>query len=266
MLKNLKRLYLDIGIHTAPPGTLCHFIHRNITAVYSKTIARRPGHAPVLMANKDNPRSAPVGELLRVIDPGKRIPFVHDKDQFGSEPEKLYDARLAEGFWDRFVRPGAVVDVGYKGAGSDPIFRDAIGLDVDTPGYDGRNMPFPENSIGTIHASHLLEHIADYGYFLRECMRVLASDGTLILFVPLKDTYERLLVPPSKWNGDHKRFYTSARLLYEIETSLSRQAYRIIHLRERFRFSDFSLPLDTHAEGPYEIECVLEKIEPGRVY
>lgn len=189
----------------------------------------------------------------------KRIDLVRSARLIG-EPDRLFDSRAAEGFWDRFVRPGAVVDIGYKGAaGSTPIFCDAIGLDTDTPGYDGRNFPYADESIGTIHASHVLEHIPDYGYFLRECFRVLAVEGTLILCVPLMQAYERRATPPSHFNSDHRRFYTAARLMYEIETSLPRKVYTLLQLRERFRFSDLSLPPETHAEGPYEIECVLQK-------
>ena len=196
----------------------------------------------------------------------RRIKLVKSSRLQG-EPTRLFDQRTAEGFWDRFVRPGVVIDVGYKGAAdSTPIFEEALGLDIDTPGYDGRNLPYENGSLGTIHASHLLEHIADYGYFLRECMRALEYDGTLILFVPLMDTYERQYTPPSSFNGDHRRFYTANRLLYEIESSIPRSTYRIAHLRERFRPADLCLPLEQHAEGPYEIECVIEKIRPDGVY
>jgi len=191
----------------------------------------------------------------------KRIETVRSPNLQG-EPTRLFDQRTAEGFWDKFIRPGVVVDIGYKGAVVDnaPIFKDAIGLDLDTPGYNGRDLPFPENSIGTIHTSHLLEHVSDYGYFLRECFRVLSLPGTLILIVPLMNTYERKPTPPSLYNADHKRFYTAARLLYEIETSVPRQLYRVIHLREHFLLSDLDLPYEKHAVGPYEIECVIEKI------
>jgi hypothetical protein len=201
-----------------------------------------------------------------MIKQRKRIELVRSDGLVG-EPTRLFDQRLAEGFWERFIRPGVVVDIGYKGAAnSTPIFRDAIGLDVDTPGYDGKTLPFGNESIGTFHTSHLLEHIADYGLFLRECFRTLVLDGTLIIIVPLMEAYERRRTPPSVFNADHKRFYTSARLLFEIESSLPRTVYRVAHLRERFRSSDFLLPEDKAALGPYEIECVIEKVRADGVY
>jgi SAM-dependent methyltransferase len=196
----------------------------------------------------------------------QRIELVKSDGLLG-EAARLFDSRAAEGFWERFVRTGPVVDIGYKGAlDSAPIFRDAVGLDKDTRGYDGRNLPYKDGSIGTIHASHILEHVADYGHFLWECLRVLSLEGTLILFVPLMDSYERRRTPPSLFNEDHKRFYTSARLLFEIECALPRATYRIIHVRERFQVADFTLPLHEHAHGPYEIECVLEKTRPDGIY
>ena len=160
-----------------------------------------------------------------------------------------------------------VIDFGYKGCEvSVPVFRDAVGIDLGTPGYDGRNLPYADGSVGTVHASHVLEHIADYGYFFRECFRALAFDGTLILIVPLMEAYERRRALPSFFNSDHKRFYTSSRLLFEAESTLPRSMYRVAHLRERVRTADFFLPEDQHAHGPYEIECVLEKLRPDGVY
>lgn len=188
------------------------------------------------------------------------IRFQKSKNLQG-ETTRLFENRLADGFWANYVRNGIVIDIGYKGGFPDntPIFEDSIGLDLDTPGYNGRDLPFEDNSIATIHASHLLEHISDYGYFFRECMRVLQSRGTLIIFVPIMNTYERKLTPPSLFNPDHKRFYTSARLLNEIETTVPRETYRVINLQEHILMSDLNLPSDVHASGPYEIACVIEK-------
>ncbi len=196
----------------------------------------------------------------------ERISLVRS-ERLRGEPAKLFDQRLNEGFWDKFIRPGIVIDIGYKGyEDSTPLFRDSVGLDTDTPGYDGRNMPFADGTVGTVHASHFLEHIADYGYFFRECLRALALDGTLIIFVPLMEAYERRKALPSHFNPDHKRFYTAGRLLFEIESTLPRSAYRVVHLRERIRTTDFFLPENQHAAGPYEIECVIEKIRPDGTY
>lgn len=198
----------------------------------------------------------------------KRIALVMSENAYG-ESRKNFISREKAGFWDDFVRPGPVLDIGYKGGNpnADPIFVEAIGLDIGTPGYNGKDIPFGDLSVGTIHACHLLEHIEDYQYFLRESLRVLMHGGTLILMVPLLEAYENKLNPPSRFNRDHKRFYTASRLCQEFEFALPRNSYRILHLQEKFNLADFGRMQGTHAIGPaYEIECVIEKTTPGAIY
>lgn len=190
-------------------------------------------------------------------------------DRAMGEARRGFENRINNGFWDAYLKDGLLIDIGYKGGdqNAEPLFKNAIGIDFDTPGYNGRDLPFENDSIATIHASHLLEHIADYGYFFRESIRVLKSGGTLILTVPLMQAYENRLTPLSIFNPDHKRFYTSHRLCYELETSLPRNSYRIIHLRELFNMNDLSRNTNSHAVGPfYEIECVVQKTEAGAIY
>lgn len=191
----------------------------------------------------------------------KIIPFVKSENAKG-ESARFFEIKKKNGFYDKYIRPGIVLDIGYKGGKNyDPLFEDCIGLDIDTPGYNGRDFPFQNNSVGTVLCSHVLEHIADYTFFLQEIFRVLKPKGTAILSVPLKDIYERKDVPPSRFNSDHKRFYTSSRLFYEIETSIPRTIYKILFCEEHFIPSDFYLPENYHARNAYEIECVLEKNE-----
>lgn len=185
------------------------------------------------------------------------------------EARRGFNNRVQNGFWDAYVKEGIVIDIGYKGGVEDaePIFKNCIGVDFGTPGYNGRDLPFQNSSVATIHASHLLEHIADYGYFFRECIRVLEPGGTLILTVPLMEAYENKATPLSRFNPDHKRFYTSHRLCYELETSLARNSYRVIHLRELFNMADLTRSQTEHASGPfYEIECVIQKTIANAVY
>ncbi len=46
---------------------------------------------------------------------------------------------------------------------------------------------FPDASFGVLHASHLIEHLRDPAAFLRECRRIIAPGGYLVLVTP--DTY-----------------------------------------------------------------------------
>ncbi len=43
---------------------------------------------------------------------------------------------------------------------------------------------FPDARFGVVHASHLIEHLRDPGVFLRECRRIIAPDGYLVLVTP----------------------------------------------------------------------------------
>lgn len=184
------------------------------------------------------------------------------------EAHRGFATRLHNGFWQAYVKRGVVIDVGYSGGNpqAKPLFRGAVGVDLDTPGYNGRDLPFHAGTVSTVFASHLLEHVADYAHFFRECMRVLVEEGTLIVMVPLMQAYENRAVGPSEFNPDHKRFYTAARLLFEIESSLPRAQYRVLHVRELFNLQDLGRA-GGHAQGPlYEIECVLQKLSPGQIY
>ena len=185
------------------------------------------------------------------------------------EAARGFCRRLERGFWSDYVPEGAIVDIGYKGGDSlaQPLFKGALGLDLDTPGYNGSDFPFESSTISCVHASHFLEHVSDYAKFFREAFRVLRPHGTLIITVPMMEAYERKTTPPSRFNGDHKRFYTSSRLLSEVEKSLPRDNYRILHLRELFNVTDLTLPPDRHANGPfYEIELVVQKTIKDAVY
>lgn len=184
----------------------------------------------------------------------KRIDFIKNDGAKG-ESARLFEEKRQNGFWKKYIRCGTVIDFGYKGgANFPPLFKGAQGLDLETPGYDGKNFPFLDNTIGTILASHVLKYLADYGLFFRECIRCLSKYGTLIISVPLKDTYERKQTPPSHFNPEHKRFYTAATLLYEIENSIKIQHYLILYLENHLNTSYFHLIPKKQTICAYEIK------------
>jgi SAM-dependent methyltransferase len=141
-----------------------------------------------------------------------------------------------------------------------PIFDRAIGVELDYPGYDGITLPFDDASQDSVFVSHCLEHIDDYRTVLADWYRVLRKGGFLVITVPHQHLYERKSGPPSRFNGDHKRFYTPQSLLTEIEESLPPGGYRIRVLRDIDDGFDYTLPVGRHAAGCYEIELVVEKI------
>lgn len=182
----------------------------------------------------------------------------------GEEARKAQAARIASGFVDRYLSGAAILDIGYKGYVDDvvPIVPQAVGVDLDYPGYDGRTLPFPDGSQDAVFSSHSLEHIADFRGSLGDWLRVLKPGGFLVLIVPHQHLYEKRLALPSRWNADHKRFYTPASLLLDIENALPPNSYRVRHLADNDAGFDYRLPPDVHSGGSYEIELVLEKIVP----
>lgn len=183
----------------------------------------------------------------------------------GWESRKTYAMKIANGFFDRYLSGNAILEIGYKGGidGAVPIVPQAIGIDVDYPGYDGATLPFPDESQDGIYTSHCLEHIGDYKNAIREWYRVLKSGGHLVIVVPHQYLFERRLKLPSLSNSDHKRFYTPASLMNEIEDSLEPNSYRVRHLVDNDFGFDYSVPpWSPHVGGCYEIELVLEKTRP----
>lgn len=190
-----------------------------------------------------------------VLDPRRPVGF---------ESRKAYAYRCAR-FWLEHLRETNVIDIGYRGGISDavPIIAGAMGVELDTPGYDGFHLPVEGGWAWTVHASHVLEHVAPPEDYLREWFRALRVGGTMILFVPSAYLYERrLTVPPSRFSPEHLRSYTPGSLLAEIERALPPNSYRVRHLADNDMGYDYSLPIDMHPVGCLEIELVLEKITP----
>jgi SAM-dependent methyltransferase len=180
----------------------------------------------------------------------------------GAEARKTYAAKLDDGFIEKYLSGMAILDIGYKGYENDivPIVPQAVGVDVDYPGYDGRSLPFPVESQDAVFSSHCLEHVDDARVTISEWFRVLKTDGFLVICVPHQHLYERKPNPPSRWNPDHRRFYTPATLLIDIENALEPNTYRIRHLADNDADYDYSIPPDQHPPGCYEIELVIQRI------
>ena len=182
--------------------------------------------------------------------------------RIGVEARKTYAAKLEDGFIAKYLSGQAILDIGYRGYEPDvlPIVPQAIGVDLDYPGYDGRTLPFPDNSQDAVFASHCLEHAEDCRAALTEWFRVLKTDGFLVLAVPHKFLYERRHRPPSRWNQDHRRFFTPGSLLMRIEEALPPNTYRLRHLIDSDFSYTYSVSPEHHPGGCYEIELVIQKI------
>ena len=182
----------------------------------------------------------------------------------GEEARKSQARRRESGFTARYLSGPNILDIGYRGYIEDvvPIVPQAIGVELDYPGYDGRTLPFPEHSQDAVFASHCLEHIEDFRQSVRDWFRVLRVGGFLVIMVPHQYLYEKRLALPSHYNADHKRFYTPGSLMLDIEETLEPNSYRLRHLADNDTDFDYSIPPEKHSGGCYEIELVIERIAP----
>ncbi|HEX3864475.1 MAG TPA: methyltransferase domain-containing protein [Stellaceae bacterium] len=180
------------------------------------------------------------------------------------EPANTFVAKLVNGFFAKYLAGEMILDIGYKGTdpAAVPILPHAVGVDLDYPGYDGLHLPMAAETVDAVFASHVLEHILDYRTVIADWHRVLRLGGYIVCAVPHQFLYEKKRELPSRWNRLHHRFYTPARLLREFEESLPPNSYRVRLLCDNDLGYLYGIPPEHHAAGSYEIELVVEKIEP----
>lgn len=179
----------------------------------------------------------------------------------GCESRKTWFDKLESGFFQKYMM-GQGLDIGGRGylKGVLPILPTAEIIDLDYPNYDGKTLPFYDNTQDYIYSSHCLEHIDYPVTIIRDWFRVVKPGGYIIIVVPHRDLYEKKQSLPSRWNADHKTFYTPASLLEQIERSLQPNTYRIRHLQDNDRGHKYDQPVTEHSVGEYEIEAIIQKL------
>jgi SAM-dependent methyltransferase len=193
---------------------------------------------------------------IHTLDPDRKV---------GAETGKSWRQKIESGFWQRYLGDGPVCEIGFRGhePGHLPLTENTIGVDLDYLGYNGLRLPFGDGHFSALYSSHCLEHITQSRTVIQDYHRVVRTGGHIILVVPHAYLYERTLrIPPSRWNGDHKRPYTPAILLMDIEDALLPNTYRVRHCCDNDAGYDYSRGPDEHAHGCYEIELVIQKIVP----
>jgi glycosyltransferase involved in cell wall biosynthesis len=108
-------------------------------------------------------------------------------------------------------------------------------LTVDQEGADitcdlNEGIPLPDNSVGVINASHVLEHLRDPIKSMREIHRVLAHGGWAMIEVPSTDGRGAFQDPThvSYWNEHSFWYYTNRDKAYFIRNNDIRfQTYRL---------------------------------------
>jgi len=180
----------------------------------------------------------------------------------GHESSRTYQDKLDNGFFDKYMS-GVGLDIGFAGysTGTVSILEGAIGVDTNYPGYDGITLPFADESQDYVYSSHCLEHISNYMAVIKDWYRVTKVGGHIVTVVPHQFLYEKRNTKPSKWNRDHKRFYTPASLVAEFEESLIPNTYRVRLLEDGDKNFNYDIPPENHSDGQYEITLVIQKIK-----
>jgi hypothetical protein len=182
----------------------------------------------------------------------------------GLESQKTYVDKVESGFFEKYLSGPNILDIGFAGheGNGQPIVENAIGVDLNFPGYDGVRLPFDDESQNAIYSSHCFEHIADNIGAFKDWFRVLRVGGFIVLIVPHEHLFERKDALPSLWNADHRHFFTSGKLLSEIEAAFPPNSFRVRHLCENDKGFDYSVMPQEPAAGCFEIELVIEKLPP----
>lgn len=182
----------------------------------------------------------------------------------GLESQKSYADKVESGFFAKYLAGENILDVGFAGheGTGQPIVANAIGIDINYPGYDGIRLPFDDESQDAVYSSHCYEHIADHINALKDWFRVLKVGGFIVLVVPHAHLFERRENLPSRWNADHKHFFTPGKLLSEIEAAFPPNTFRVRHLCDNDKGFDYAAMPQDPVGGCFEIELVLEKMPP----
>lgn len=128
------------------------------------------------------------------------------------ECSKSIQRRMADSNFLRRYFVGNGLDIGGK---PDPLllYKEFFPLmnSVRTWDWEDGDAQFlagvKENSLGFVHSSHCLEHLADPAEGLCNWLRVVRDGGYIVITVPDEDLYEQGIFP-STFNRDHKWTFT----------------------------------------------------------
>lgn len=105
------------------------------------------------------------------------------------------------------------LDIVELGGGINPRAGCNINIDLEDGNVTAdlnNGIPLPDNSVGVINASHILEHLHDKHKIMAEIYRVLADDGWVFIQVPSTDGRGAFQDPThvSYWNENCFWYYT----------------------------------------------------------
>ena len=178
----------------------------------------------------------------------------------GEETGKAHARRQREGFFDKYCN-GEGLDIG---CASDPLTPTCSGWELSN-GDAQYLRGIEDESFDFVYSSHCLEHMRDVRIALKNWFRVVRRGGTLILYIPHRNLYEKIKTLPSKWNIDHKHMFLIGEveapdtldIVEEIRESLT--GYDILYIKKCDEGHTIE-NTDVHSDGEYSIEIVIKKL------
>lgn len=185
-----------------------------------------------------------------------------------AETSKAYERRKAAGYFRKYIK-GSIIDIGCGRIdaidGCDPVTPDCTMHDKDI--CDAHTMSaYPDESFDCVHASHVLEHLEDPAMALKAWLQICKTGGHLVITVPDRDSYERQMHLPSRWNEDHKSMWIFCGVgndwtynLRDFAKSILKDEVKVMEYHLHNTCTNMS-NLSEHGNGSYEIEIVLKKL------
>lgn len=160
--------------------------------------------------------------------------------------KKVLDIACGEGYGAAaLLKAGAETVVGVDVSNEACIHaRERYGIDTRTG--NAEDIPMPDASVNVVVSFETIEHVPEPLRFLRECARVLAVGGTLIISTPNKDVYSGSGTTPNP-------FHRSEMTEKEFVAALSEKFRRVRLYTQRPRSASWwslrKLALDTKPEA-----------------
>jgi SAM-dependent methyltransferase len=164
---------------------------------------------------------------------GVRVAYILERiaaiKRDSARPLTILDAGCGDGVITRRIRDAFPDDV-IEAMDADPLRLARARLECPTIVFragDVTALPYASAAFDVVVSHHVVEHVASDGALLRECYRVLAPSGWLILGLPheggamgrlLRTLHRRLYA-----EGEHVNFYTIA----DMRTLLRRARFRV---------------------------------------
>lgn len=179
-----------------------------------------------------------------------------------AETRKAHARRLQEHFFLKYIH-GKGIDIGCN---DDPLTPDCDKWDHIFGSGDATLMDgVAPHTYDWAYSSHCLEHVDFPHLAMSRWYTIVKPGGYLILFLPERSLYEKRNTLPSRWNGDHRTFWTigldEPPCTFGLVPMITRYLYgaRIEYVKLCHDGHTITDP-NLHSNGEYSIEAVIQRM------